>query len=1019
MFFSLGILSPHRERYPPRFPSLQHEPEVMGVYLRLFLTSRLDSFLIPLDAKAFALALSREIQTCYEEKKKYNDNNDNDNDNDNNNKISYNDENENSDEQVKKKGDLPEEARTITDAITHTDNEVASVFISSTARYSSLLHLCVCHLLEYWSYELSIGIWCEFLGPILLSNLRMCSRELRRLSVSSSYYSSSSNSLSTSPPSSSSSTPALSSSSTSLSSSRKDESVSVDKRRIELIQSCTSCLLAFSRYLRANGTFLPYQAIGLTLINRNDNIDIIGSPSSLNKEKECIVLEALGPGCSQLLQASGPVLCDIVFESLNTISNNLNMGQCNVDETDEYILGDSVYKSSVSALNAATALLATISLLLGEGAHIERVRLREIMSRQDEILPNALLILNEVLKDKKTNNENIEPVISSTLSVSDKNSANLQQTNDVSKIVSATSIITSPTSPSTPSNVLTETSERLEISRLALRDDNKRLLAALVSCCQNNIAERAPKATLCAICALHLLLGMESDDDSDPESYSIFSMFRSPDRKEDYLIDIFHHLGLPNILLQTATMQLDSHTASTSMSDCTVVNGEYSLKDGVLISLKAKTDRWGTHPLFTTDRFIQSNTAPVQFLPSSRLRSLSAEDREMLMETRPIQSVPTVISSILEESESILVVDFKSEKNTNSNADSKKNRNKNTNKNDGNRRMENKVLSLRGTIARECAELIRLIAICPSINRSDNIPKSLSSGTLPVLPASLTNDAITVSNKSFPVNITDVLISKLNKPIGPSLEQLLSASMLFIMMTDVSLFLNILPTKVDIWRPLVVWNASMRKDLLDVLFTENTIYAASLQHFHHTEKVSLSLSSSSSECRSRSKMPSVQVSSGDSVSSTMVPNSCERTVESSSNHSIPLGSSRATLHGHLTGECSIDNVYIRFLIPPVLSDNEDQHSQIYWTEGYRDDIGVRDLVRFVESLQTSISSSKLVLEHILRTGAVQSTGSGTSSQLIILRAHLALKEKVLTQMLAHHDELGYAYADLYLDTFSG
>jgi hypothetical protein len=43
-----------------------------------------------------------------------------------------------------------------------------------------------------------------------------------------------------------------------------------------------------------------------------------------------------------------------------------------------------------------------------------------------------------------------------------------------------------------------------------------------------------------------------------------------------------------------------------------------------------------------------------------------------------------------------------------------------------------------------------------------------------------------------------------------------------------------------------------------------------------------------------------------------------------------------------------------------------------------------------------------------------SGNSATTAQLNILRAQLALKEGVFTWMLADHDELGYAYSDLYL-----
>ena len=138
--------------------------------------------------------------------------------------------------------------------------------------------------------------------------------------------------------------------------------------------------------------------------------------------------------------------------------------------------------------------------------------------------------------------------------------------------------------------------------------------------------------------------------------------------------------------------------------------------------------------------------------------------------------------------------------------------------------------------------------------------------------------------------------------------------------------------------------------------------------------------------------------------------------------SVVPSTNRATLHGHLSVECLVDNVYIRLLVPPGLTETQDLDSRNPWKEMYIDDIGGRDLSRFVESLQTSISSSKLIIEHIVRSGNTQtqsaSTGihAGVSGLLTVLRAHLLLKERVLTQILANHDELGYAYADLYLDT---
>ena len=963
-----------KDKISLRYPSLQHEPVVRGVYLQLFLNSQLTSFLVPIDAKAFAVALSKELQNCILESKCYNNGTSNDDNCRSNIEIHKSENNDEEKGYIMKKG-----RSTVTDTIIDGEKQITTATFSSTGRYSCLIHLCISHLLEHWSYELSIGIWCEVLGPTLLSHLKVCHEQLRKISPFFAPSSSSSSSSSVSPPIPLSST---STSSTSL----EADLVVMSAMRNELIQSCASCIVAFSRYLRAYGTFLPFEATDMTSGYRKNDVLISNALSSSSKvEEPLVVVDALGPGCSQFLQASASILSDIVFESLSLLCKNSEDVPCNIGVTNEIPLGGDLYESSVSSLNAATALLATISLLLGEGAHIERVRLREVMSRQEEILPTTILALNEVMKKQKIE----DAMISTTLPDSNNIAINIPQKSDQSNNI--TKIVSPPTplSPSTPCTALTETAKRLDLSRMALRENGNRLLAALVSCCQVKIAEKAPKATLCAICALHLLVGMESDDDSDPESYSIFSIFRSPHRKEVSLVDILYQLGLPNILLETAIMQLEAHAASTNTSDCTVVNGEYSLKDGVLISLKAKSDRWATHPLFTTDRFIRSNTEPVQFLPSSRCRSASGEHREASIETAAIQSVPTVINSILGESEDSLLNGFNSIFKINGKY--------------GSRGIENMTSSQRGTVARECSELLRLLAICPSTNTGECIPKSLSSGTLPAFPA--VKDSQNENNKLFPVDITDVLVSKLNKPIGPSLEQLLSAPMLYIMMTDVSLFLSVLSTQVGVYRPLVLWNVSMRKDLLNVLNIENVEYATILERYDYAGAAISSSSLLPSECDKESTHTNVQPDVRNSA-------------ESAPNNIIPLTPNRATLHNHLIGECLIDNVYIKFLVPPGLSGTEDQQSQNQWSEIYRDDIGVRDLARFVESLQTSISSNKLVIEHISRTGGIQSTGSGTTSQLNILRAHLSLKERVLTQMLAHHDELGYAYADLYLDAQS-
>jgi hypothetical protein len=129
-------------------------------------------------------------------------------------------------------------------------------------------------------------------------------------------------------------------------------------------------------------------------------------------------------------------------------------------------------------------------------------------------------------------------------------------------------------------------------------------------------------------------------------------------------------------------------------------------------------------------------------------------------------------------------------------------------------------------------------------------------------------------------------------------------------------------------------------------------------------------------------------------------------------------------------ECLVDHVYVRFLSPqpPLgspLGDQRDQDinshaSDESWKAEWKDDIGSRDLSQFIRSLQTSINSNRLVINHIMKTSggstvSLRDSGnSATTAQLNTLRAQLSLKERVFTWMLADHDELGYAYSDLYL-----
>jgi hypothetical protein len=803
-----------------RFPLLQSQSVVNGMYLQCFLHSQEDDFLLPLDAPAFARALSAEAWGT-------------------------------------------------------TDRLPANLPILSNGEYRTVVNLCLSRLIQVWSQDLSVGLWCEILAPSVLSTMKACTEQL------------------TAPPG------------------RAD-----DLPTVELIRCCISCVIALSSYLRAN------MAIG------NPKAD---DTCAATAQKSVV---AVGASCSELLDVVGLLLSDLVFHSVAEIRSKVS--------------SESVYTSSVLALEATTALLATMSLLLGEDAHIERVRLREFLSRQaglDETVDAARVSKIDAGVASQSMNLKLKPP--------SMQSINLEQLSYVETGTPNPSTPRTPRTPGTP-NLLAETAKRLDMARQALRRGNNRLLASLVSCCQIDVARVAPKATLSAISALHLLIGMETDDE-EPISPRYSSIFVSPPSRS--LVEILCDFGLPGLLIETAVLY-KSPADSTAMIDEVVTNDQsnHSL---------TKLHRWSTHPLFTSDRFIQSTVPPVEFLSSPRNRSKSATFREGISSSNgessePLESLPKALHGILDDVDCRLKSDFKitSLQQKSSSDDSPSCAN-----------------AL--TVARECVELLRLMAICPASAALQSINRSLGS----ISPSNSFGSNNEVK-RSFPITMSTFSLSVLSYPIRLCLEQLLTPPMVFVMMTDAPLFLRSLNSPMPIVRPLLVWDDRMRKDLLVVLEAENRSRIATLDSIT-LRAVSVVLDDIAATAIAGLKLP-----------------------EESSTVAVEHELTRATLHSHMSSECLVDNVYIKHLAPRgkrVHKDTVDGSE-----ENCADDIGVRDLARFLENLQASISSSKVVIRH------VQNTPNAT--QLVQLKAQLALKEKVLTEMLADHDELGYGYSDLYLDS---
>lgn len=277
---------------------------------------------------------------------------------------------------------------------------------------------------------------------------------------------------------------------------------------------------------------------------------------------------------------------------------------------------------------------------------------------------------------------------------------------------------------------------------------------------------------------------------------------------------------------------------------------------------------------------------------------------------------------------------------------------------------------MRGAVARECIELLRLLCICPyathislSSSTSGAAGASMQSPLKPLQSPTKTTP-LSPPPPTYPLSPAAVTLTSLNKPVGPMLEHLLTPSMVFVMMTDAPLFLIILTTPTPIHRPLAIWSPNMRLAALTTLADTTHILKRALCPAPLT-------------------------------TATAIPPPATPT------HTHPTGAHTPTraahLHRHLLGECLVEHVYIHLLLP----DSQQ------WSSLCRDDIGQRDLARFVEGLQSSLLSSKRVLQHIQTRAAGPAASPVPSSQLNALRGQVALKERVLRQLLNDHHELGY------------
>jgi hypothetical protein len=200
-------------------------------------------------------------------------------------------------------------------------------------------------------------------------------------------------------------------------------------------------------------------------------------------------------------------------------------------------------------------------------------------------------------------------------------------------------------------------------------------------------------------------------------------------------------------------------------------------------------------------------------------------------------------------------------------------------------------------------------------------------------------DAGPSSSPQLPRNVNNVKSASYNKYFGPQLEYLLTPSVVYVLATDLDLFMSSISAPADIARPLFVWTVAMQSRMLTA------------------------------------------VKGWDGVAADNV--DVKSPVTSPSSTSSPLPS--RSLHTEVLSDCIVDGVYIRSLCDEL----------------FKDDIGSRDLARFVESLQASIEMSRSLTTRLGRSPQAAKSPSDADNQL-------TLKEEVLKCLLKDHPELGYS-----------
>jgi hypothetical protein len=479
------------------------------------------------------------------------------------------------------------------------------------------------------------------------------------------------------------------------------------------------------------------------------------------------------------------------------------------------------------------------------------------------------------------------------------------------------------------------------------------------------------------VTALHLLLSASSEDVESvthgtaaaDNSVSVSTSSSSaqacsslPAASDDptQIFDTLLSLGLPAILLETATLllvgadleEVDAHVGDVAVADAagspTPISTETAPGNGTGASDKendavssAASGRWANCSLTTTDRFIRSSSRPsaaamaaATFALGSPLRAPPSSSTDNLRQDCSgcmDSEIASAYYRIIGEAEAALRSDFIDEfgakfgvkivNQLRANApDSIHNikRDRSTMKLDRPDHREHDSLQfLRGKVARECIELLRLLAIYPGNRKASTSSASTiaSTGSASILPNRhyppfpVTLAALSVGSGAGAFGVAAVP-GILNRQVGFLLESLLTAPLVYVMMTDVSLFTRILSCKTEVRRPLAIWSREMRETLLSILAAENQ------RTYRVFDDAQLRSTGRSTE---KPTSPSSSLSSPGNATESGTAGGSTGATQIDSNPKLK------PQYAQIAGECVVDNVYIRMLLQDV----------------HRDDVGAR------------------------------------------------------------------------------